>query len=99
MKIMTIHSEQCKRLGIPLWGNAMPGYDDSGVRPDQKHHPIPRLEGEFFKKSLNDAMKISAQCITVTSFNEIYEDSHIEPCQSYGSLYLNIMSHFKASLK
>lgn len=89
--------EQCKSLGVNVWGCAMPGYDDRGVRPGEKHIPIPRLEGEFFKRSLVDALNLShgRQATMVTSFNEVYEDSQIEPCQSYGNKYLEILSEFK----
>jgi hypothetical protein len=97
--MMMIHYEQCKRLGIPLWGNSTPGYADTGVRPDKKHHPIPRLNGSLFKQSLEDAKEISSNVLCVTSVNEWYEDTQIEPCKSYGNLYLEILSEFKAGLK
>ena len=30
-------------------------------------------------------------CMMVTSWNEFYEDTQIEPCSSYKDLYLNIL--------
>lgn len=89
--------EQCKSLDIPVWGCAMPGYDDRGVRPDKKHIPIPRQEGEFFKRSLVDALSLShgRQATMICSFNEWYEDTQIEPCSSCGEKYLEILSEFK----
>jgi hypothetical protein len=97
INMMTIHSKQCQRLNIPLWGNAIPGYNDLGVRPDQKHHPVPRLDGEFFKISLEDAAKVSSssKVIIVTSYGEWYEDTQIEPAISYDYLYLDILRNFK----
>jgi hypothetical protein len=98
---MNAHAEKCRQIGLPLWGNAMPGYNDHGVRPDRKHPPLPRLDGEFFKRSLADAEKVSVgrQALTVTSFNEFYEDTAIEPMVSYGTKYLDILKAFKERLK
>lgn len=98
--ILLKHAEQCRRLGIPLWGCAMPGYDDSGVRPEKKHPPVPGLDGEFFRRSLADALDISIgnQALTICSMNENYESTGIEPRQSYGNLYLDILKKFKAEI-
>lgn len=84
----------CRALGVEVWGNAMPGYDDSGVRPERGHFPIPRKDGQFFKDSIRDAREIMAAAqddpgvLMVTSFNEWYEDTQIESCSSYGESYL-----------
>lgn len=93
------HAQQCHRLNVPLWGTAMPGYNDKGVRGNENHYPIPRLEGNFFKASLNDARKnsipIISPCIMITSASEWYEDTQIEPTESYGDLYIKILKDFK----
>jgi len=94
--ILLRHAEQCRRLGRPLWGCAMPGYDDRGVRPDKGHPAIPRLGGDFFRRSLQDALEISGGSpLMITSYGEWYEDTQIEPAESYGSLYLDILRDFK----
>lgn len=95
---MNEYSSQCRRLGKPLWGCAMPGYDDSGVRPEKKHPYISRLDGKFFKQSLLDAKNISDQVLMICSYSEWYEDTQIEPCSSYGSLYANMVKEFKANI-
>ena len=97
-KMMNIHSAQCLRLNVPLWGNAMPGYDDSGYRPENKYISLPRDNGEFFKKSLQDAIEVATgveKTICITSYNEWFEDTQIEPCKSYGKLYLDMITEFK----
>jgi len=81
----------CKAAGVPYWPVAMPGYNDTGVRPAEKHIPIPRLDGQFFRDSLKDALSISPECLMITSYNESYEDTQIEPMRSYGDLYLDIL--------
>ncbi len=87
---MTQHQDDCWKLKVPVWGTAMPGYDDTGVRPSVKHPPIDRLGGEFFRESLRAAM--SRDVIMVCSFNEFYESTHIEPTVSDGGLYLDILA-------
>jgi hypothetical protein len=79
----------------PYWPVAMPGYDDSSFRPQANHPPIPRLDGYFFEESLKDAITMNPDCLMITSFNEFYEDSEIEPVQSYGNKYLDILSKVK----
>lgn len=91
---MAKHIDVCKSVGVPIWGNAMPGYNDSGVRPDRGHYPIPRLGGDFFRMSLEDA-KAAGDCVMVTSLDEWYEDTQILPCLSYGNMYLDILRKFK----
>jgi Glycosyl hydrolase family 99 len=92
---MISHKAQADRLSLPLWGTAMPGYDDTGVRPDVKHAPIPRLDGKFFEASLEDALNISSGAMMICSWNEVYEDSQIEPMTSYGTKYMDILRAFK----
>lgn len=94
---MDKHARQCERLGKPLWGCAMPGYDDTGVRPDQSHPVLPRMEGRFFERSLRDAIDASVgeQAVMICSYNEWYEDTQIEPTEGYGSKYLEIIKAIK----
>jgi len=88
--------ETCAEAGVPYWPVAMPGYDDRRVRPEVRHAPIPRLEGYLFGRSIKDAMDQAPECMMVTSWNEFYEDTQIEPCRSYETMYLDIL---KASLR
>jgi hypothetical protein len=98
---MLEHAWRCREVGVPLWGNAMPGYNDMGVRPEKKHPPLPRLDGEFFRKSIADAKEaMNVQCLSdkvlmITSMSEWYEDTQIEPAISYGNLYLNMLQRLK----
>lgn len=95
---MNYYAAECKKLGISLWGNALPGYDDRGVRPDRKHPPVPRLDGDFFKKSLENAVTVTTgdpRVVMITSYSEWYEDTQIEPATSYGCKYLDLLKTFK----
>lgn len=92
---MASHTDQCKKVGIPVWGCAMPGYNDSGVRPQKQHPPVDRLDGKFFKQSLSNAKAESSGAMMICSFNEWYEDTQIEPAASYGNLYIDMIKDFK----
>jgi glycoprotein endo-alpha-1,2-mannosidase len=68
--------------------DALPGFDDLGFRPAQEHHVLPRSIGpgadpaSVFEASLEQARRFidpSVGLLAVTSWNEWYEDSQIEP--------------------
>jgi hypothetical protein len=90
-----MHYDICRKAGVPLWANVKPGYDDRGVRPQEKHAPIPRLGGDFLRRSLEAVVKFSPDYVTGTSWNEFYEDTNVEPVASYGSLYVDILANFR----
>lgn len=100
-KMMASHAEECNKLDVPLWPVAMPGYDDRRIRPEARHFPIPRLDGEFFKKYLDQAKLFlnDKNHLCITSFCEWYEGTQIEPAKSYGDLYLNILRDFKENIR
>lgn len=81
----------CRKMGVPYWPVAMPGYDDTGVRPKEEHPPLPRMGGYLFDRSLQDGITQDPECLMVCSFSEWFEDTQIEPCGSYGDLYLDIL--------
>lgn len=85
------HSADCASAGIPLWANAMPGYDDTQYRPQSKHPIIPRMDGEFFRKQLEEAKKLAKDVVMITSFNEWYEGTQIEPSTMYGDKYMRMI--------
>lgn len=83
------------KIGKPYWPVAIPGYDDTNVRPQVKHPPIPRLNGDLFRRSLNDARIFEKGTTMICSFNEWFEDTQIEPTKSYGNKYLDILREWK----
>jgi hypothetical protein len=86
--MMEENARLCREAGVGFWPVVMPGYDDSGVRPSEAHPSLSRLGGEFLKRSLDDALMFSPPCMMVTSFNEWYEDTQVEPAGSYGRSHL-----------
>jgi hypothetical protein len=73
--------------------NAMPGFNDWGVRPQEKHprfYPSP----ERFRSFLDMALKYvdpRMPVLMVTSFNEWHEDTQVEPSGKYGEAYLKVL--------
>jgi hypothetical protein len=76
--------------GVPFVPNAMPGYNDRGVRPGEDHYVIPRrLEPEasitsLFERSIDLARRFvdpAVPMLTITSFNEWNEWTQVEPAR------------------
>lgn len=65
-----------KLLFIPSVG---PGYIDTEVRPWNAQNTRKRLNGNYYKESFNNALKVSPDFISITSFNEWHEGTQIEP--------------------
>jgi len=91
----------------------MPRYDDSAVRSIKNHYPIAAEDGEFFKSYYQWAKQFfygNQKVLLVTSYNEWYEDSQIEPYitnhegddydkePSYGDCFLNLIKDFKQDM-
>ncbi len=71
----------------PFVATVMPGYDDLRYR---NGHARDRQGGEYYRGTWQTAIDRSAQAVVLTSFNEFFEGSHIEPSELYGDLYLRL---------
>lgn len=70
-----------QELGVKFCPTVLPGYNDRAVRYDVNHYPLPRKGGQFFEEYLEYSEKfLKDKILLVSSFNEWYEDSQIEPC-------------------
>ncbi len=80
-----------QRVGAnkPFVATVMPGYDDSRLRGNS-HVIRERNNGNYYRAGWDTAMSYNAQAVIITSWNEWFEGSQIEPAESYGSLYLDI---------
>lgn len=72
-----------------------PGWDESLVAANEGRtnptSPRDRANGQFLTKSWNGAAASSANAILIVSWNEYFENSHIEPSQNYGSQALDTL--------
>jgi hypothetical protein len=71
----------------PFIATAMPGYDDIKVR---NGHRRDRANGDYYRGTWQTAIDRNAAAVVLTSFNEFFEGSHIEPSEQYGDLYLRL---------
>lgn len=71
----------CLKNNVEFIPSVIPRYNDRGVRLDKNHYVIPEENGCFFKDYLYSIKKYikNTDMVLVTSFNEWYEDTQIEP--------------------
>lgn len=72
----------------PFISTVMPGYDDSRIRSG--HAVRDRADGDYYRRAWQVALDKNAQAVVITSFNEWFEGSQIEPSRSYGNVYLDL---------
>ena len=71
----------------PFIATVMPGYDDIKVR---NGHRRDREGGNYYRGTWQTAIDKNAAAVVLTSFNEFFEGSHIEPSEQYGDVYLRL---------
>jgi hypothetical protein len=78
-----------------IWAaGVIPGYNDTLIPGRTGTYIVPRNNGATYMESWNGAMASNPDWITITSFNEWFEGSMIEPSVTYGNLYLNLTQQF-----
>lgn len=77
---------------------AMPGFDESRLGRGEAV-VRGRGEGDYFRRSFAGAAATNPHMIIITSWNEFFENSHIEPSQQYGSFYLDLAREMIAAYK
>jgi hypothetical protein len=71
-----------------------PGYDDH-LLPDRGGGQVQaRLDGDFYRNTWDAALASDPDWIFITSWNEWWENTQIEPGESYGDLYLQITREY-----
>lgn len=78
-----------------IWAaGVLPGANDSKVPGRTNPTIVPRNNGASYRASWNGALSSNPDWITITSFNEWFEGTMIEPSVSYGTMYLDITRQF-----
>jgi hypothetical protein len=71
-----------------------PGYDDH-LLPDRGGGQVQeRLDGDFYRSTWDAALASDPDWIFITSWNEWWETTQIEPSETYGDLYLQITREY-----
>lgn len=78
-----------------IWAaGIIPGYNDTRVPGRTGTYIVPRNNGSTYSTSWTAAIASQPSWITITSFNEWFEGSMIEPSATYGNEYLNLTQQF-----
>lgn len=78
-----------------IWAaGVMPGYNDTHIAGRKGTFIVPRNNGATYRTSWTAAMASNPSWITITSFNEWYEGSMIEPSVTYGTQYLDLTKQY-----
>jgi uncharacterized protein (TIGR03437 family) len=73
-----------------------PGYDDSLLGRTTPGF-IDRLGGETYQDAFQTAIESDALWILIASWNQFYENTHIEPSRAYGDQYLQTTASMRAA--
>ena len=77
-----------------LWAaTVQPGYDDT-LQPSRQGQVQDRLNGDFYRFTWAAALQSDPDWIFITTWNEWYEHTNIEPGELYGDQYLKITREY-----
>jgi hypothetical protein len=80
-----------------VWAaGVQPGYDDTRVPGRVGTYRVARNNGATYRTSWQGAMSSRPDWVTISTFNEWFEGSMIEPSVSYGNFYLTLTKRFSA---
>jgi hypothetical protein len=55
---------------------------------------VDRQNGQYYRDIFNIALSTNPDWIFITTWNEWWENTHIEPSENHGSLYLDITREY-----
>jgi hypothetical protein len=77
-----------------IWAaTVQPGYDDT-LQPSRQGQVQERLNGDFYRSTWEAAIHSDPDWIFITTWNEWYEHTNIEPGELYGNQYLKITREY-----
>ncbi len=82
-----------------LWAaTVQPGYDDHLI-PGRRTPILGRENGALYRATFDAALGSDPDWIFITTWNEWWEHTYIEPSQDYGDLYLQITREYSEKWK
>ncbi len=96
----------CKTYGwldedpeLRIWAATIqPGYDDTLI-PGREGHIIERLDGAIYDRTFEASLQSEPAWILITSFNEWWENTHIESSRNYGIRYSELTAQYADRFK
>jgi glycoprotein endo-alpha-1,2-mannosidase len=83
-----------------LWvASVTPGFDDSRIAGRTVPHVVDRANGSVYDQQWSSAIDTTADWIVVTSWNEWWENTHIEAGERFGRTYLDRTRVWAAAFK
>lgn len=92
-------AQRTQQAGGIFVATAMPGWDDTAMGRGEAGFATPRNDGAFFRTTFAAAAAVNPAMIAITSWNEYFENTYIEPSQVYGTAYLDIARELIAGYK
>ena len=78
----------------PFISTVQPAYDDTRVR-GSGHQVVPHTQdGAYYQATWNFAIDRRACAVVLSTFNEFYEGSYIEPSEQFGQIYLDLTRQY-----
>lgn len=87
-------ADACRRISTIT---VIPGYDDTKIR--EPGLAVGRFGGKLYKLQWEQVLEADPHWALITSFNEWYEGSEIEPSAEYGTQYLEQTAEWAARFK
>jgi hypothetical protein len=82
-----------------VWAaTVQPGYDDRLI-PEREGLFQDRENGDFYRNTFEAAIASNPDWIFITTWNEWWEHTHIEPSENFGELYLDITRDYARQWK
>jgi len=82
-----------------IWAaTVQPGYDDRTI-PGREGFYQERENGAFYRHTWEAALASDPDWIFITTWNEWWEHTHIEPSENFGELYLDITREYAGRWK
>ncbi|HEY7293094.1 MAG TPA: endo-1,3-alpha-glucanase family glycosylhydrolase [Vicinamibacterales bacterium] len=83
-----------------IWvASACPGYDDRLLTARSQHSVVDRANGGVYDTQWSTAVAMAADWIIITTWNEFFENTEIEPSVRYGTSYLDQTRTWAAKFK
>jgi len=90
-----LHPDAAPRIRI---ATLQPGYDDRNI-PDRQGFYWERRDGDAYRYTFEAARKSNPDWLFITTWNEWWEHTYIEPSERYGDLYLRLTREFADAWK